>query len=163
MPFFELEGRVKAVSWTGGSGLMSGQWSFSREGKLERGAWKVESRDLPGRIKSASYIEPGSDPREDTMVGHLEFSLDRNGAVRSVLNRNDFGEYGYEMERDIFSGRLSSLSLRDMADSLVYEFRYGNYVCDSLGNWTSRHFTVKCGGEAVNSGTESRIIVYYDE
>ena len=161
LPFFELHGKVRAVSWTGGSGLTSGQWDFAKDGKLERGTWEVEGRDARGRIRSAVFTEVDRDSREEFRAV-LEFSLSRRGALASAINRNDFGEYEYILARD-GDGQLVELSLRDMADSVYYIYNYSGYESDSRGNWTSRRFTVTCGGTVINSGTESRDIVYFDE
>ncbi|MBO4433862.1 MAG: hypothetical protein J5769_00220 [Bacteroidales bacterium] len=161
LSFFELEGPVRAVSWTGGVGLTSGQWDFSREGALERGVWEVTGRDLHGRIRSASYVEVDGDTREE-FHATLEFTLDKDGAPVSAINRNDFGEYEYLFVRQA-DKLLGELSLRDLADTVSYITGYHGYECDSLGNWTVRHYTVSCGGKVINSGTECRDIVYYDE
>ena len=161
-PFFELQGRVRAVTWTGGTGLTSGQWDFSEDGKMVRGAWEVTGRDrLSGRIKSASLCEVDNDSREEFNVA-LEFTLDRGGNLLSALNRNDFGEYEYVLERGS-DGRVSQTSVRDLEDSVAYIYNFSGYTCDSLGNWVSRRYTVTCEGKVVNSGAESRDIVYYDE
>lgn len=160
LQFFELQGEVRAVSWTGGSGLTSGQWDFSREGEMIRGTWDVEKRDIRGRIKSARFSE--SDGVEEFNCS-IEFTLDGNGAPVMAVNKNDFGTFEYVLVRNGLTGRLEELSLRDMADSVFYVYNYGDYACDSLGNWISRRFTVTCDGTVINSGAESRDIVYYDE
>ena len=161
LPFFELQGRVRAVSWTGGSGLTSGQWDFARDGKLERGTWQVDGRDARGRIRSAVFCDVDRDSREEFKAS-LEFNVSRKGALESAVNRNDFGEYEYVLSRG-GDGQVTELALRDMADSVYYVYNYSGYECDDRGNWTSRRFTVYCGGTVVNSGLESRDIVYYDE
>lgn len=161
LPFFELHGRVRAVSWTGGCALTSGQWDFAKDGKLERGAWEVDGRDSRGRIRSAVLRDIDRDSREEFKCA-LEFRLNRKGAIVSALNRNDFGEYEYLMERD-GDGHLADLSLRDLSDSIPYIYSYSTYEFDSSGNWTSRRYTVSYCGNVINSGTESRDIVYYNE
>jgi len=160
--FLDLEGPVRAVSWTGGCGLASGQWDFDTHGALVRGVWTVNARDMRGRIRTAWACECDPERREEFFFNSLEFSLDRSGRLQGAVDRSDIATFHYEFVRDD-EGNLLEALVHESADSLGYVYSYGNYVRDSLGNWISRRFTVTHGGKLTNSGIESRDIVYFDE
>ena len=159
--FLDLEGPVRAVSWTGGCGLTSGQWDFDADGALVRGVWTVSSRDSRGRIKAASACEYDSESGEE-FFNRLEFRLDRKGRLAGAVDKSEVSSFVYKFERDP-EGALLEVVVRDVSDSEGYVYTYSNYLRDSLGNWTQRRFTVTRGGKLTNSGLESRNIVYFNE
>jgi len=156
----DLEGPVRAVSWTGGCGLTSGQWDFDADGGLICGVWTVSSRDVRGRIKAASACECDSESGEE-FFNSLAFSLDKQGRLAGAMDKSDISTFVYSFFRDE-DGTLLETVVHESSDTVGYVYNYSNYVRDSLGNWTERRFTVTRGGKLTNSGIESRDIVYYE-
>ena len=156
--FLEVKGRVQAVSWSGGSGLTSGQWDLTRRGKITRGPWDTMKRDARGHVRKATVLYQDHESGEE-LLSELGFKTSRRGRIREASVASTGTETRFRLERSC-KGELLEAEVQE--GSATYIYNYGNYVYDKKGNWTERHFTVSRDGKVTGSGIESRDIVYYE-